>query len=517
MPQEDFWVIIRLPKQDLGVKKVIQDKKAKESIVQAYNGKTIQKEEIPKNAFSQLFDEMLKAYIDPNNEYGEPVLTKKEIGERLGISQSLFQKRINWEKPSTCRDTVIAICMILKADLPVINEALYLHNMPGLDPDYSRDAGLLEIVYNYSEKPLTLDIINERLRIKNIDPLYIPHRGNKKVNTSRLSYKVLGKKARIFEDDLQHREIYNSLCLDYHPSLYRIQAEMWIEDIKDKSQYELSAYTDGYRFSKNDKIEFMIAPVDKAGYVDIFKRKTCDPNGEYYIAFREMSDMLEMKLRVCLSCLIDTRNYKERISARIMNDELHIFCETFNYSIPELGEYYLTDYFSGEYKMYKSKDSMFMKWYLSPKEYKKYYSTPIKHQPIDLNRKIENNSRNYFEKEKLHIEKKLFDKQKKSIEELYRKLINGKIKIRNIECLDDNPYSTITYYGLDEMFEYTEEMTEDKILLNIGKESIIIPVNNENIKITPDDVCFGFELGCEDIQAIAQLKQKYKNLKNVIQ
>ena len=58
---------------------MIQDKKAKESIVQAYNGKTIQKEEIPKNAFSQLFDEMLKAYIDPDNEYGEPVLTKKEI------------------------------------------------------------------------------------------------------------------------------------------------------------------------------------------------------------------------------------------------------------------------------------------------------------------------------------------------------------------------------------------------------------------------------------------------------
>lgn len=496
---------------------MIQDKKTTEFIAQEYRENLIQKEEISKNSFSKLFDEMLETYIDSDNEFGEPALTKKEVGERLGISQSLFQKRINWEKPTTNRDTVIAICMILKADLPIVNEALYLHKMPGLDPEYFRDAGLLEIVYNYGEKPLTLDIINDRLKFKNIDPLNIPHRGNKKADAPKLSYKVLGKKSNVIEDDLLHRDYYDSLCMDYHPSLYRIKTEMWIEDIKDKRQYELYAYTNGYRFGQNKRIEFKIAPVDESGYTEIFKKKSCNPEGKYCSAFIEMNDILEDKLRTCLSCLNDTRNYKERLSARIINDELHIFCETFNYSIPELREYYLTDYCSGEYKMYISKYSMFMKWYLSSNEFKKYYSTPVKFYLVDLNREIKRTSKLFFEEEKLYFEKRLFENQKKKIEELFQKLVNGEKKIRNLKVFDDNSYSTLTYYGIDEMFEYSEEMIEDKILINIGKESIIIPVNEDGIEITINDVYLGFELGCEDIQEIARLKQKYKNLKNVYQ
>lgn len=494
-----------------------KDRRASESVAETYKEKEYQSKTVSKDAFSQLFDQMLKAYTDQDNEYGEPEITKKEVGERLGIGQSLFQKRINWEKPTTTRDVVIAICMVLKADVPDINEALYLHDMPGLDPDYPRDEGLLEIIYHYGEKPLTIDIINERLQLKNVEPLYIPHRGNKKEEVIQLPYKVLGRKAEIIEDSLIYGDIFDSLCMEYHPSLYQMRAEMWVEHIESGKQYELYAYTDGYRFGQDKKIQFEIAPVNSEGYVEIFKRKPCDPKGEYSAAFREMNDLLEKKLRVCLTCLNDTRNYQDRVSARIINDELHVFCEVFNLSIPELHDYYLVDFCSGEYKLYRSKDSMFMKWYLPSNEYKKYYTASTEIYKVDLNRKVKTNPAHHFEELRLGIENRLFKKMISRIEELYQKLINGTAKIRNIECIDEIPSSAITYYGLDEMFEYTREMTEDEILLNIGKESITIPVNEEDIEITVDDVYTGFELGCEDITEIARLKQKHKSLKNIYQ
>ena len=105
-----------------------KDQNTSKSVAEEYKGEGNSTSKVPKNAFSLLFDEMLQTYTSPNNEEGEPELSRKEIGERLGISRKLFPKRINWEKPSTSRDTIIAMCMVLKADLPVINKAFSFYS-----------------------------------------------------------------------------------------------------------------------------------------------------------------------------------------------------------------------------------------------------------------------------------------------------------------------------------------------------------------------------------------------------
>ena len=492
-----------------------KDRKASESIAETYKERVFQSKTVSKDAFSKLFDELLVEYTDSDFDLGEPELSKKEVGERLGISQGMIQKIINWEKQTKCRDTVIAICMVLKADKYFVNKALYLHEMPGLDEKYPRDKAIIEIIDDYGYDPLTLDIINNRLWMKNVAPLNIPHRGKPQSEIEPLPFSILGKRVRIMDDKLYFGDINGMLCSEYHPSQYEIRAEMLIEMNKNKRQYELHAYTNGYQYSLGKGIQFEIAPIDEDGYILI--SKPCKKKGKLSPAFIELSDMIEAKLRECFLCVNDTKNYKERVSARIINDKRHIFCETFNYSIPELHDYYLTDYCSGEYKMYSSKDSMFMKWYLSANEYKKYYASPIKYYQVDLDRKIQRSPTSHYDEKKIGIERNIFKKQVSRIDALYQKLINGTAKIRNIECIDEIPSSAITYYGLDEMFEYTREMTEDEILLNIGKESITIPVNEEDIEITVDDVYTGFELGCEDITEIARLKQKHKSLKNIYQ
>lgn len=499
-----------------------KDQNTSKSVAEEYKGEGNSTSKVPKNAFSLLFDEMLQTYTSPNNEEGEPELSRKEIGERLGISRKLFPKRINWEKPSTSRDTIIAMCMVLKADLPVINKALYLHEMPGLDPDYPRDYGIIQIVHNYGDKPLTLEDINERLELKKIDPLIIPHRGKKDAAKKRLPFRVKGKRFipqdQYFLDYSVYGDQYNSLCTEYHPSRFHAAVDMWIENITTGDEFVLSAYADGYRYgsNKSNEIDYFITPVED-GYVVFHEKKTDGINGEYKVAYTELTDMVIENLRKYFSCVNDTRNYKDRVSARIIHEELHIFCESFNYSIPEMNEYYLTDYCKGKYITYRSDQSIFMKWYLNPAEYQKYYGEPPKIYKVELDKKGQKaNDVRHTERWKRIIQR-IQNKQVEMIDNLLNKLAKHEAYIQDLSSIYDTPYAEIEHYGLGTQFGYKEEIIEpDRLIISVDKESIVISVDSQDVEITTDDIKEGFMLGCEDIQEIARLKLKHKNLKKII-
>ena len=510
-----------------------KDNNTAKRVAEEYIEKDLKSRKASKKAFSDLFDELLQKYISPDNELGEPVLSKKEVGERVGIGQSMFQKIINWEKPTKHRDTVLAICMVLKADEPYINKALYLHEMPGLDPDYTRDWGIKQIIFNYGDKPLTLEDINERLELKKIDPLSIPHRrkknnsniphrGNKNTAKKSLPFKVKGKRIipldNEFIDYSVYGDRYNSLCSEYHPSRFRAAAEMWIENSTTGNQYILYAGADGYQYGlkKDNGIRYYITPVVE-GYEAFDKKESGDIKGEYSAAFAELTDMVLEELRKYFVCVNDTKNYKERVSARIINEELHVFCESFNYSIPEMNEYYLTDYCKGEYITYRSGQSIFMKWYLNPRDYQKYYGDPPIFYKLNPGQKPGKTSNERHTGQWKRTIQRIQKKQIEVIDDLLSKLINHESYIRDLSSIFDTPYAEIEYYGLEDQFGYKNEVVEPDILnISVDRKSVLIRVDSQDVEITTDDVKEGFILGCENIQEIARIKLKHKDLKTII-
>lgn len=53
------------------------------------------------------------------------------------------------------------------------------------------------------------------------------------------------------------------------------------------------------------------------------------------------------------------------------------FYEIYNYSIPEKNEYYFMDCVNGKYTLYVSPESIFMRFYLTDKEYSNIYGKSL--------------------------------------------------------------------------------------------------------------------------------------------
>ena len=83
--------------------------------------------------------------------------------------------------------------------------------------------------------------------------------------------------------------------------------------------------------------------------------------------------MINAELRKWDIIYNDTKNFGQRVSAKIIDNDLHVFAEKYNYDLPLFNEYYVMDYSNGKYKMLVSHYSIFMKLYLSDEEYYKKY------------------------------------------------------------------------------------------------------------------------------------------------
>lgn len=103
------------------------------------------------------------------------------------------------------------------------------------------------------------------------------------------------------------------------------------------------------------------------------KRFIPDQPCPYHELFEEMDAQEEAERKRVFGLLHDSKNFSKRIAARIIDNELHIFYETYNYDRPELCEYYLMDYCRGTYHFSISDTSRFMTLYLTPEEYTQFY------------------------------------------------------------------------------------------------------------------------------------------------
>lgn len=247
------------------------------------------------------------------NEDNGKELSTDDLGTILGIKYEMFRKILNQQKPTKKRDCIIAICVALNLLPGEIDEALNLYQyMPALDLQNPRDKFIFTQING--DNRITVEELNRRLLQYGFPGLdiYDKRKGDhsEKPLIEGLPYKILKMEVRTpIEGDYYYGDPYDSLSTIYDPGMYRCIGDMYIEDEKERKGVHLIATSEGslsaYIYGKDYSIETYHS-LDEAG---LFK--------EYFI---ELQNTIAIEKKRLLSIVNDTRNYKERLSAKLMDD-----------------------------------------------------------------------------------------------------------------------------------------------------------------------------------------------------
>ncbi len=255
---------------------------------------------------------------------------------------------------------------------------------------------------------------------------------------------------------------------------------------------------------------------------------------KYHELFEELDAAEEKERRRIWSMLLDSRNTGKRISAKIIDNKLHIFTETYNYDMPELGEYYLMDYCDGVYSFSVSDVSRFMTLYLLREKYLQYYGeySELNTQQYTSVEEIAAHENDYAEKryyEREMITKhrmNAFQQMQSEIDDLRRKLKRGKAQIRSRELFEFGEYAMkfVAAFKLIELYKAkTEFCCEDLETLSwegmcVGyymrskKRAEFRLSDGRTVKLNRNDLYNGYELGLITIEEIGQFLLKYGKL-----
>lgn len=458
---------------------------------------------VEKTAFAEFIREKRKEYNEDNGEE----LSTSDLGTIIGIKYEMFRKILNQEKPTKKRDCIIAICVALQLLPGEIDEALGLYQyMPALDQYNPRDGFITSQITG--SPGITVEELNRRLIQRGFPGLDIQDKrdGKKKPVsdvTIDLPYKVLEMKVRTpIDSDYYYGDPYNSLCTKYDPYNCRCTGDMILGDVKQKKYIHLIADTDGYMSSQIYKVD------------DLPKQyKTLDDTNEFKNYFIELINAVNVEKRRLLSILDDTRNYQCRTSARLIGDHISIFTEEFNYSIPEMNEYYVLIRTNGKYRLEVFDRSAFMHFYLFPEDFKKYYGDDElvpkeEYQSIEQIDELIAKENSSGDMARYRMRKRAFSRLQPKVDELYEALKEDKVFIQNLDFIYDNPAETLSYYRIEKDFEcvYDEEYGE---IYDSLKEKLYTLPNGVEVTVTLDDIYSAFKYGYPNIEEICRIKAIY--------
>lgn len=208
------------------------------------------------------------------------------------------------------------------------------------------------------------------------------------------------------------------------------------------------------------------------------------------------------------------RYYKYRLSANIINDSIHVFCEKFNYYTPERDEYYLLEYINGHFRFSVSDQSMFMKAYLSEEEYNKHYGY------VPESERIIYNSYDELFVNSVETCKNMLQYRQNAFGGLSKIIINTIGNFKNNGCichLDEvfkNSLDIFEYYHLEKESDYTYDEEEFKI--SPANKKIDISYGDETICIFIGELQRAFELGLKDCNQICRIKKKYGSIQGMV-
>ena len=444
---------------------------------------------VTKQSFSLFFDRMLKKL----NEHTGQAISKKDIADMLDIDYELFRHYVNKSKVLKKRDCIIAICAMLQADTSDTNDGLYYYDMEELNDYDPRDEMLMDI----------LDEINQKLSGKFFPELdIIDHRKKKDIIKPEYPFRVIKTSVECRTDELIYGDPYYSLDTAYK-RLCRIYAFMWLDD-NGRKGYELCAEPDGF-------LSCTEYPMRGEWY---HKYDSPENSGIFKNCFIELQRRAMAEKKRIAEPLNDTRNYHERISAKVIKNELHVFYETYNYTVPELGEYYLMNYVNGEYTLYVSHKSRFMRYYLSEQEY------------LDLFGKISDKYDKHYSsgeqiesaiasastdrKEIIRLRVRAYRNAQDKINSLIDRLRSGKAHIRNLKEIYDNELDVLSYYKVDEAYQCSYDPEYGEIDgVGLDKVSFSIP-GDMQVELSVDDLCAGFKIGLSTIEEVGTFLMTHK-------
>ncbi len=454
-------------------------------------------------SFSKFFRSKLKEFND-NNSCN---LSQDDIATQLGISLTLMPKYIaNGDKATKKRDCVIAMCLMVHMSVDEINIALSKYGMPYFDEANKRDKIIMELINNNRETvdpPLSFDELNEFLFYKTGTYFdIIEHRDGNTSKKSTAPFTIVKKRVECRTDELIYGDPYDSLDTAYK-RLCRIYAFMWLDD-NGRKEYKLCAEPDGF-------LSCTEYPMRGEWY---HKYDSPENSGIFKNCFIELQRRAMAEKKRIAESLNDTRNYHERISAKVIKNELHVFYETYNYTVPELGEYYLMDYVNGEYTLYVSYKSQFMRYYLSKQEYLDMFGKISNKydEHYSSGEQIENAiaSASIDRKEIIRLRVRAYRNAQDKINSLIDRLRSGKAHIRNLKEIYDNELDVLSYYKVDEAYQCSYDPEYGEIDgVGLDKVSFSIP-GDMQVELSVDDLCAGFKIGLSTIEEVGTFLMTHK-------
>jgi len=351
------------------------------------HGATINKEEIiPEESFPEWFKSKQQSLT---NKDGSKISTE-EIGLMIGLNYSTFRKFIYNQRTTKKRDFIIAVCAVMGCDRDDTNKALKLYGFPELDEYYRRDEIIWDLLVANPGTPVSVAQINEALDAGGYSPLDIHNHRNKEQTQDKpqVPFKLVRRHFQCtiegigrssdtdsFLDLLYDVDCYYNMrtCFEYLSGGRRF--ELCIQHEEPHSDLSENIWQTGIRrriCPKRKKYIVYTYPTEEQES-ELYEYDRIDDTGAFRECFLEIEKKeREEKKRLC-DTVNDTRNYGSRISAKVIDSELHIFCEMYNSDIPELSEYYLMDFCGGEYTLYVLKQSCFMQMDLSAEKYEQIY------------------------------------------------------------------------------------------------------------------------------------------------
>lgn len=450
--------------------------------------------------------------LEYNEDNGKEMSTD-DLGTILGIKYEMFRKILNQQKPTKKRDCIIAICVALNLLPGEIDEALNLYQyMPALDLQNPRDKFIFTQING--DNQITVEELNRRLLQYGFPGLdiYDKRKGShiEKPIIEGLPYKILKMEVRTpIEGDYYYGDPYDSLSTIYDPGMYRCIGDMYIENEKERKGVHLIATSEGSLsaqiYGKDSSIETY---------------HSLDETGLFKAYFIELRNTIAVEKKRLLSIVNDTRNYKERLSAKLIDGSVCVFAEEFNYTFPEMYEYYVLKYAAGQYQLAIYNQSAFMYHYLSESEYKKNFGRSIPqavetYDSIDqLEELLENCKPHDKNAIRYRMRKNAFKRLQAKVDNLYKDLKDKKVFIRNLDYIFENPADVFRYYEIEEDFKctYDEEYGE----ISYHADEAEFRIDGKSVRISADEVFEAFKLGFDSIEEICKIKLKNGSVESVL-
>lgn len=453
------------------------------------------------------------------NASGKEGISVGEHAGKLGLSQEMFRKILNKQKPNQSRDCVIAICAAIGMDVEDTNTALRLYQYyPQLDDDSPRDRLIMDVLDGAVENTIDIQVINNRLVRHGYNPLDIIAHRTKAIAQQPLipsRFEIVAEKVRTSTDSLFYGDQYQSLATEYDFFRYHCWSDMYIRDIETEQRYKLTADTFGRCYLEK-------TPWPDNGDSPFAAFKSLEETGDFKDLFSELIYSAKNEQRRMESFLNDTKNYQERISAGIHNCRIHIFYEQYNYVVPEFNEYYLFEYIDGTFRLTVSHESLFMQRYLSEAEYREHYSKPgdEKKRSYDsieeIDGYINNGKRSQQETEILKLRKRAYQRYKEKVIDLLEKIKSRQIFVRNLEYIWEDADRVCDFFGVMKEFDCKLDDEYGDMMFAGNKEAEFALDGGESVLITIDDLYRAFELGFTEIADVCEVKKKYGTLEAIL-